>query len=122
MLRPGGLLAVAVPTPRSLVARTLLMAGYDGPSPLLWGDEETARRRLAGAEVETRSHTLQLVFESLDAAWHAVAVPFGVPPGARGRYEEMLATHSPGAGGLSMQDNWQILLARRGGRASFTGR
>ena len=115
VLRPGGLLAVAAPTPRSLVARTLLMAGYDGPSPLLWGDEETALRRLPGAEVETRSHTLQIVFESLGAAWHAVAVPFGVPPDARGRYEEMLATHSPAPGRLSMQDNWQILLARREG-------
>jgi hypothetical protein len=40
-------------------------------------------------------------------------VPFGVPPDARGRYEEMLATHSPAPGRLSMQDNWQILLARR---------
>jgi SAM-dependent methyltransferase len=114
-LRPGGMLAIAVPTPRSLVARTLLMAGHNGPSPLLWGDEETARGRLPGAEVETRSHTLRLVFESLDAAWQAVAVPFGVPPGARGRYDEMLATHSPAPGRLSMQDNWQILLARRGG-------
>ncbi len=112
VLRPGGLLALAVPAPRSLVARTLLMAGYDGPSPLLWGDEETARARLRGAEVETRSHAFGLVFESLDAAWDAVAVPFGVPAGARGRYEEMLATHSPGPGALSMQDNWQIVLAR----------
>jgi SAM-dependent methyltransferase len=115
VLAPGGLLALAAPLPRSIVARTLLMAGYDGPSPLLWGDEETARGRLPGAEVETRSHTLRLVFESLDAAWQAVAVPFGVPPGARGRYDEMLATHSPAPGRLSMQDNWQILLARRGG-------
>jgi hypothetical protein len=112
VLRPGGLLALAVPAPRSLVARTLLMAGYDGPSPLLWGDEETARARLPGAEVETRSHAFGLVFDSLDAAWEAAAVPFGVPASARGRYEEMLATHSPGPGALSMQDNWQIVLAR----------
>ena len=55
------------------------------------------------------------MFESLDAAWHAVAVPFGVPPDARGRYEEMLATYSPGVGEVSMQDNWQILLARKAG-------
>jgi hypothetical protein len=40
-------------------------------------------------------------------------VPLRVPATARGRYEEMLATHSPGAGALSMQDNWQIVLARR---------
>ena len=113
VLRPGGLLALAVPAPRSLVARTMLAAGYDGPSPLLWGDEETARRRLGGAEVETRAHAFPIVFESLDAAWEAAAVPFGVPAGARARYEEMLATHSPGPGALSMQDNWQIVLARR---------
>jgi len=113
VLRPGGLLALAAPAPRSLVARTLLMAGYDGPSPLLWGDEETAARRLPGAEVETRSHRLGIVFESLDAAWEAAAVPFGVPASARGRYEEMLATHSPGPGALSMRDDWQIVLARR---------
>ena len=113
VLAPGGLVALAAPLPRSLVARTLLAAAYDGPSPLLWGDEATARRRLAGAEVDSRAHTVRLGFESLDAAWEAVAVPFGVPPAARGRYEEMLATHSPGRGALSMQDHWQIVLARR---------
>jgi len=113
VLRPGGLLAIAAPAPRSLVARTLLMTGRAGPSPLLWGDEEVAAERLPGAEVETRSHAFPLGFESLDAAWDAVAVPFGVPASSRGRYEEMLATHSPGPGALSMQDRWQILLGRR---------
>ncbi len=115
VLAPGGLLALAAPLPRSLVARTLLMARYDGPSPLLWGDEETARARLRGAEVESRAHAMQLVFESVDAAWEAVAVPFGVPAGARRGYAEMLATHSPGHGALSMRDDWQIVLARRSG-------
>jgi SAM-dependent methyltransferase len=115
VLAPGGLLALAAPLPRSLVARTLLAAAYDGPSPLLWSDEETARARLAGAEVESRAHTLRLGFESLDAAWEAVAVPFGVPAQARAGYEELLATHSPGPGALSMQDRWQIVLARRPG-------
>ena len=115
VLAPGGLLALAAPLPRSLVARTLLMAGFDGPSPLLWGDEETARARLRGAEVESRGHTFQLGFESLDAAWEAAAVPFGVPASARGRYEELLAGVSPGHGALSMQDRWQIVLARPGG-------
>jgi SAM-dependent methyltransferase len=115
ILRQGGLLALAVPLPRSLVARTLLMAGHDVPSPLLWGDDGTAAERLPGAEVESRSHTLRLGFESLEAAWEAVAVPFGVPAQARGRYEGMLATCSPGAGALSMQDNWRIVLARTAG-------
>jgi SAM-dependent methyltransferase len=113
VLRPGGLLVLAAPQPRSLVARTLLAARYDGPSPLLWGDEETAAARLPGAEVESRPHTFQLGFESIDAAWQSVAAPFGVPAGARGDYEEMLALHSPGAGALSMQEHWQIVLARR---------
>ncbi len=115
VLRAGGLLAIAVPAPRSLVARTLLAAAYDGPSPLLWGDEETARGRLPGAEVETRSHTFQIVFESLAAAWEGVAVPLGVPAGSRGRYDELIATYSPGAGEVSMRDDWRILLARRAG-------
>ena len=113
VLEPGGLLALAAPLPRSLVARTMLAAAYDGPSPLLWGDAGTVRDRLRGTDVETREYTFQLVFESLDAAWDAVAAPFGVPASARGRYEEMLATHSPGPGALSMQDHWQIVLARR---------
>ena len=64
--------------------------------------------------METRTHTLQLVFESFDAAWQAVAAPFAAQPVARVRYEEMLATHSPAPGRLSMQDNWQILLAPSG--------
>ena len=115
VLEPGGLLALAAPLPRSLVARTLLAAAYDGPSPLLWGDEGTVRDRLRGTDVETRKHTFRLVFESLDAAWDAVAAPFCVPASARGRYEEMVATHSPGPGALSMQDHWQIVLARRTG-------
>ena len=113
VLEPGGLLALAAPLPGSLVARTLLAAAYDGPSPLLWGDEGTVRDRLRGAEVESRAHALRIGFESLDAAWDAVAVPFGVPAGARESYEEMLATHSPGSGELAMQDRWQIVLARR---------
>ena len=115
VLERGGLLVLAAPLPRSLVARTLLAAAYDGPSPLLWGDEGTVRNRLRGTDVETREHTFRLVFESLDAAWDAVAAPFGVPASARGRYEEMLATHSPGPGARSMQDHWQIVLARRAG-------
>src|SRR5215217_8718488 len=64
VLRPGGLLALAAPAPRSLVARTLLMAGYDGPSPLVWGDEGVASTRLPGAEVESRGHAARIVFES----------------------------------------------------------
>jgi SAM-dependent methyltransferase len=115
VLEPGGLLALAAPLPRSLVARTLLMAGYDGPSPLLWGDEETAAARLPGAEVESRGHAARIVFESVDAAWEAVAVPLGVPAGSRRRFAEMLALHSPGHGTLSMRDDWQIVLARRDG-------
>jgi hypothetical protein len=55
------------------------------------------------------------VFESIDAAWETVAVPLGVPAAARRRYVEMLATHSPGHGPLSMRDDWQIVLARRNG-------
>jgi SAM-dependent methyltransferase len=113
VLAPGGLLALAAPLPRSIVARTLLMAGYDGPSPLLWGDEEVAARRLPGAEVESRGHAARIVFESVDAAWEAVAVPFGVLAGTRRRYVEMLAARSPGHGALSMRDDWQIVLARR---------
>ena len=113
VLEPGGLLAIAAPLPRSLVARTLLMAGHDGPSPLLWGDEETAAARLRGAEVDSRAHSMRLGFESLDAAWEAVAVPFGVPAAMRRDYDEMLAEHSPGPGALSMQDRWRIVLARR---------
>jgi len=113
VLRPGGLLVLAAPQPRSLVARTLLTIRYDGPSPLLWGDEETALRRLPGTDVEARPFTFRLVFESLDAAWDAVAAPFGVRAGARGDYEEMLALHSPGAGEVSMTEQWQIVLARR---------
>ena len=115
VLAPGGLLALAAPLPRSLVARTLLMAGFDGPSPLLWGDEEVAAARLPGTEVESRGHAARIVFESVDAAWEAVAVPFGVPAGARRRFDDVLALHSPGHGTLSMRDDWQIVLARRNG-------
>ena len=112
VVRPGGLIALAVPTPRTLVARTLELAVVPGPSPLLWGDEETVRARLGGAEVEARTTALQLRFESVQAAWEAVAVPFGLPPARYDRFADMLAAHSPGAGELGMQDRWQIVLAR----------
>ena len=115
VLAPGGLLALAVPLPRSLVASTLLMAGHDGPSPPLWGDEGIASARLRGTQVDTRAHAVRLVFASLDAAWEAVAEPLGVPAAARPRYEALLAERSPGAGELSMQDRWQIVLARTPG-------
>ena len=40
--------------------------------------------------------------------------PRGAPIGWDGaRLDEMLAEHSPGHGTLSMQDRWQIVLARR---------
>ena len=115
VVRPGGLIALAVPTPRSLVARTIEMAALPGPSPLLWGDEEIVGERLPGAEVESRTATLRLGFESVEAAWDVVAAPFGLPPERRDRFADMLAAHSPGAGELGMQERWLIVLARSPG-------
>jgi SAM-dependent methyltransferase len=112
VVRPGGLIALAVPTPSTLVARTLKMAGLSGPSPLRWGDEEALAERLPGASVELRPHVLRLGFESVEASWQAVAVPFGVPRSRYDRFADMLAAYSPGAGELGMQDHWQVVLAR----------
>jgi hypothetical protein len=111
-VRPGGLIALAVPTPRTLVARALKMAGLGGPSPLRWSDEEALADRLPGASVDVRLEIVRIGFESTEAAWHAVAVPFGVPAGRYDRFADMMAAHSPGAGELGMQDRWHIVLAR----------
>ena len=112
VVRPGGLIALAVPTPSTLVARTLKMAGLGGPSPLRWGDEEALAVRLPGAHVELRPEVVRLGFESVEAAWEAVAEPFGLSRKGYDRFADMLAAHSPGPGELGMQDRWLIVLAR----------
>ena len=48
VLRPGALLAIAVPTPRSLVARTLLMTGVRRPVAAAVGRRGDGARAAAG--------------------------------------------------------------------------
>ena len=111
VLRPDGMLVLAVPTPRTLVARVLKMAGT--PGPISWSEPEAAARRLPGAEVELRTLEVEIEFPSFGDAWDACAGPFGLPDGARDRFADMIAAHSSSAAAVVMQDRWRLVLARR---------
>jgi SAM-dependent methyltransferase len=108
VLRPDGLLVLAVPTRAALAATAIRIAG-ETPR---WGSAEDALTYLAAAEVETRDHPLRLGFESMDAAWEAFAGPFGMPDGARVAFEAEVADRSPAAGPIGLRDHWLIVTAR----------
>lgn len=95
VLRPGGVLALAAPAPRSLLARALKLA-------------KAPPARLPDAELEVAEHTVTLPFADSGAAWAALAAPLGLPPRARHRFADMWAANPPRADGAGLEDRWLI--------------
>ena len=126
VLRPGGLLVLAAPGPRSLLAGVLALA-QDGPgalphgvpSPAAWGREDVAMRRIEavapGTEVEVRHHPLALGFESEAAAWDAFSGPFGVAEAARDAFADLVAARSDSLARVEMDELVTLVLGRRAG-------
>ena len=114
VLRPGGMLVLAVPTGGALAGRSLELAG---PRPR-WARDVEALAHLEAAgetpESETREHAFRIAFGSLAAAWDAHAGPFGLPDDAREAFEETVAERSPGGGEIGLRDRWLLVMARRG--------
>ena len=116
MLRPGGMLVLAVPTrARSPGARS-----SSAGERLRWGAPRAGarvpRERGRAVEAETREHAVPArVPDSLAAAWEAYAGPFGLPAGRAPAFEATVAERSPGPGAVGMRDHWLLVMARRGG-------
>jgi SAM-dependent methyltransferase len=69
VLKPGGLLAMANWNPASFTGKMFRVGSAHVPPPpgivppVLWGDEETVRRRLAGGFVAIRTEIVPIVFD-----------------------------------------------------------
>jgi SAM-dependent methyltransferase len=124
VLRPGGLLVIAAPGRRSLVASVLALA-QDGPgalprglpSPAAWGREDVALERIEavapGTEVEVRRHPLALTFASEAAAWDAFSGPFGLAEASRDAFADLVAARSGSLARVEIEEPVTLILARR---------
>jgi 2-polyprenyl-3-methyl-5-hydroxy-6-metoxy-1,4-benzoquinol methylase len=120
-LRPGGLLVLAAPAPGSLLARAFELAGHPTgiPSPAAWGREDVARERILAVapdtDVEVRTHSLALGFESELGAWLAHAGPLGLAGAARDRFADAVAMLADDAASVRIDEPVTLVLARRAG-------
>jgi SAM-dependent methyltransferase len=124
VLRPGGLLVLAAPAPRSLTAAVIRLA-QDGPgalpeglpSPAAWGREDVAVTRIEavapGTEVEVRHHPLALTFASEAEAWGAFAGPFGLAEASRDTFADLVAARSASLARVEIDEPVTLILARR---------
>jgi SAM-dependent methyltransferase len=114
-LRPGGLLALAAPAPDSLLARALELSGESFAAA--WGREDVMRERILavapGTEVEVRTHTLELAFESERDAWLAHAGPLGLTDAVRDAFADAVAVRSHAADSVRIDEPVTLVLARR---------
>jgi SAM-dependent methyltransferase len=125
VLRPGGLLVIAAPGPRSLTTAVLALA-QDGPgalprglpAPAAWGREDVAVERIEavapGTDVQVRRHMLALVFASEAEAWDAYSGPFGLSDGSRDAFADLVAAHSDSLARVEIDEPVTLVLARRG--------
>jgi ubiquinone/menaquinone biosynthesis C-methylase UbiE len=105
VLRPGGTLVLAAPTPGSLLGRVMKMSKGSGPSVA------PALARLAGAEA--RPHSFRLDLGHWEAAWEACSGPLGLPATVRQRFADTLLAHSPPPGQTGVEEDWLLVIARR---------
>jgi SAM-dependent methyltransferase len=120
VVRPGGRLVLAAPAARSLTAQALRMGEPlpgDPPSPVDWGDEDRAGRRLwrseGDVELETSRATLELSFSSTREAWDVLSGPFGLPPKRFDRFADAMAARQGPRGGIESSDQWLLVRAKR---------
>jgi SAM-dependent methyltransferase len=123
--KPGGFVAMAAWTPRGLPGRMdeLLDAFEplpDGvPSPERWGVESVARQRLGPLleDVQLRSRTLPLRFDSADEAFDAMlrAQPGGEAQreAVRPDFDLLLASCNTAAEGVEIDARYLVVVGRR---------
>jgi SAM-dependent methyltransferase len=120
VLVPGGLLALAVPAPGSLLADALALARRrpEGvPAPADWGREEIAAARIdavaPGTEVDTRELPFSLEFASEAQAWAACSLALGLPARARDPFANLVSTRSESLASVRIAERATLILARR---------
>jgi SAM-dependent methyltransferase len=108
VLRPGGVVAIAVWTPRSLPGRVDELLDRPGGA---WGRQEVMRRRLEPwlEEVELRTRAVQLCFTDADG----LAAALGVPTGARRAFDRLLASCNNAADRVEVDARYLIGFGRR---------
>ena len=123
--RPGGFVALTAWIPRGLPGRmdelverfAPLPEGV--PRPDRWGVEEVARRRLAPLleDLQLRTRTLPLRFDSVDAAFEALLRPHPLDDGdreaLRPRFERLLSSCNGGAPAVEIDARYLALVGRR---------
>jgi SAM-dependent methyltransferase len=123
--RPGGFVALAAWVPRGLPGRmdelverfAPLPEGV--PQPDRWGVEEVARRRLGPLleELQVRTRTLPLRFDSSDAAFEAMARPYPIDDqdreALRPRFERLLSSCNNRPPAVEIDARYLAVVGRR---------
>jgi SAM-dependent methyltransferase len=123
--RPGGFVALAAWVPRGLPGRMdELVEPFaplpDGvPRPDRWGMEEVVRRRLAPLleDLQLRTRTLPLRFDSIGAAFDALVRPHPLDAGQRAAlrpdFERLLESCNRGAPAVEIDARYLVAVGRR---------
>ncbi len=122
--RPGGFVGLAAWIPRGLPGRMdELVERFvplpDGvPQPDRWGVEEVARRRLGPLleDLQLRTRTLPLRFDSPDAAFEALVRPHPLDDqdraALRPRFERLLSSCNSGAPAVQIDARYLVAVGR----------
>jgi hypothetical protein len=123
--RPGGFVALAAWIPRGLPGRLdELVEPFaplpDGvPQPDRWGVEEVVRRRLGPLleDLQVRTRTLPLRFDSTDAAFEAMARPYPIDEqdreALRSRFERLLSSCNNRPPAVEIDARYLAVVGRR---------
>jgi SAM-dependent methyltransferase len=123
--RPGGFVALAAWIPRGLPGRLdELVEPFaplpDGvPQPDRWGVEEVARRRFGPLleDLQVRTRTLPLRFDSTDAAFEAMARPYPIDEqdreALRFRFERLLSSCNNRPPAVEIDARYLAVVGRR---------
>jgi SAM-dependent methyltransferase len=125
--RPGGFVALTAWVPRGLPGRMdELVERFaplpDGvPQPDQWGVEEVARRRLGPLleDLQLRTRTLSLSFESPDAAFEVLTRPHPLDEqdraALRPRFDRLLSSCNSAAPAVEIDARYLAVVGRRPG-------
>ena len=118
VVRPGGVVALTAWVPKGLPGRLdeLLDRTEGVPAPSDWGRHEIATRRLDPLldELELRTRTVQLAFETPDACFDALLAPYELPRALRPALERLLAScNNCSGGGVEIDARYLLAVGRR---------
>jgi SAM-dependent methyltransferase len=127
VVRPGGFVALAAWVPRGLPGRMDELVEPcaplpDGvPQPARWGVQEVARRRLGPLleDLQLRTRTLSLRFDSPDAAFDALVRPYPIDEqdrvALRPRFERLLSSCNNRPPAVEIDARYLAAVGRRSG-------